>query len=48
MCLTSVMTSYNLPGLNVKILDKPLRGRILDENMGPIYGELRQTSACKK
>ena len=36
MFFTSGILSYNLPGLNVKLLDKPLSRRILDMDMGPI------------
>ena len=35
---------YDLPGLNVTISDKPL-GKILYENKGQIYGELKKKLA---
>ena len=43
MFLTSDMPSYNLPDLNVKIPDKLLSRRILDEDTGLIYGKLQHT-----
>ena len=38
MFLTSEIPSYNLSGLNIKIPDKPLNRRILDEDTRPLYG----------
>ena len=45
MLLTSDIPNYSLPGVNVKIPDKPLSIGILEEDIGLIYGELKQT--CK-
>ena len=42
MLLTSDVPFYDLPCLNVKILDKPLRRWILDKDSGPIYGNVKQ------
>ena len=44
--VTSDMTSYDLPGLNVKIIDKQLSSHMLDINSQPVYGELEQILRC--
>ena len=45
MLMTSDIPPYDLTGLNVKILDEPLSRRILHEDIGPIYGKLKQIHA---
>ena len=41
--LTLDTPSYDLPSLNIRILDKPLSSHILDKNSGPIYCEMEHT-----
>ena len=42
MLLTLNIPLYSLPGLNVRMPDKPLTIRLLDKDTGPIYGEVKQ------
>ena len=43
MLLTSVVSSDDLPGLNIKIPEEPLSRRKLDKEAGSVYDELEQT-----
>ena len=43
--MTSDIQSYNFPGLNYQMSDKPLSKSILDKDSGLMYGELHQTLA---
>ena len=43
MLLTSDNPSYNLPGLNIKIPEKPLNRQKLDKDSRLFYGVLKQT-----
>ena len=41
--LMSDIPSYYLPGLNVKIPEKPLNSQMLEMDSGPVHGEFKQT-----
>ena len=43
MLLTPDIPFYDLPGPEVKVLDKPLSRQILGKDSGTIYGELEWT-----